>query len=287
MAVLSAQTFFQVFGEETTSRLVITLQQSLEPNSIRPPLASADNRHERVFGHPRRCPADSCIRWTGKQEPSNQMVHIADSQVTASSRSSVGIDHLKSDDHTSARPHAHAIPDQENMQYFFILARGTRRIICAPTRELNTALTGRPNEQYRWPTRRRRPRRPQNQQACQHMHVACNRRSVIAPSNGARPLTAAPRVQGCAPFYQCMPAERKAPPRSAILMQNMSSQISGPISVSQVLHGDLTSTYMHDEVEEDCGVPPPPQSTDLASLQSPATFGACLRPLNGIFCVLS
>eukprot|EP00892_Ulva_mutabilis_P007421 jgi/Ulvmu1/5050/UM021_0067.1 len=230
-AALSAPAFVRIFGEEASENLAVALLRAIEAGHSRPPLGSAplesaDNR-----------------RNLGPVSASNHTL----------------------DNSTSADPQPQGIKDQENLQYFFILARGTRRVISA--RELSAQGRVCPPAQRPRPCSNRHSRHDQAPRAQQRAHSARRACSAVTAAVRPRPASAA-----CCPETSenvTTPAQ-PARPRSASLLQDMSAQINGPISVSQVMRGDLISSSIHNEVEQAWGVPPRPISTESIPPQSAA-----------------
>lgn len=260
-AALTPEAFLLIFGEDAASDLTATILHALSSTASQVPF-DVDGRAEARGQHHSlsQCAAKS------EQHRASGTLKNLDNMPSALSVSVKGVEV----DRSTVSPEPKTDMEQENMQYFFILARGTRRVICTPA-PLHTAETALPRQRISSarPVSTKQQRHPLVQ-ARQCTQRASNATASITSPARPRPASATHGLQRNDPVQHSTPATKPARPRSAVLMDIMSTQISGPISVAQVLHGELTDISIHDEVQAEWGVPPlaassghPPQPNHL------------------------
>lgn len=247
-AALTAEAFLLLFGEDAASELTATILHAISSTACQVP-SDVDGRGEDCGQHHSLF---HCSATNEQHHASGTLKHL-DNMPSALSVAATGIEI----DRSTASPEPKTDMYQENMQYFFILARGTRRVISTPApehapgtavpqRRINAARLASTNQQQRHPLLHAQQRTQSENNATA---------SIISPAK-RRPASAAHVLQSRNSVQHSKPATKPVRPRSAVLMDVMSAQISGPISVAQVLHGKLTDNSIHDEVQSEWGVPP-------------------------------
>lgn len=262
-AAFTAESFLSLFGEDAASNLTKDLVHALSPDLYHSSFNTDAQADDRVDSH---SPSPSHCDATAVDQHNRTTLHDRRGMSSASSMSAKSgeADSVSAQDGTY----------EGTMQYFFILARGIRRVLSAPAHKPSPPgamphcqmNSGRPQAIREHSGRQVQPKLKHRALSAGHGKTPANLPARSRPASAVHvPHRAVTASHGARP----------ARPRSAVLMDMMSTQIHGPISVSQVLHGELADSCIHDGVQSEWGVPPlaspPGPDVQLLSL-SPSAF---------------